>query len=189
MRLNGKCLGFAIGVGVTAMACAGSIAMAKTVTEKGTGSDTFVSANFSYDLVVPAVLVNGSGKDSVGGSFTIQNVTEWAATTSSCTASDNSAGTTYDLVQSTGVTSYKKGQVFYSAAGASGGTQCISNTTGVSSGTFSYTVTGGNGKFASSTGAFTVTLTGTTLAAPGMPPGINGLFGANQFSVSGSISE
>ncbi len=183
-----KQLMITVAAGIVAVIAAGSNASAKTVKQKGNGSDTFATTFFSYDGTGFAALVTGSGKDNLGGAFTMQNVTEWTATTSTCTASDNSTGTTYNLVESDGATTYQKGQVYFTARGASAGSECVSDTSGVSSGSITYTVTGGASKLAAATGSFTVTLTNATLAAPGNPPGSGGLFGASQFTLSGAIT-
>jgi len=183
-----KHFGLGIVIGLAALVSIASIASAKTVAEKGSGSDTFSTTFFSYDGAGFAVLVTGAGKDNLGGAFTLQNVTEWTPTSTSCTASDQSAGTTFDLVESDGVTTYKKGQVFYTAKGSTAGSQCVSNTSRVSTGSITYTVTGGTGKLAAATGSFTVTLSNVTLAAAGNPPGSGGLFGASQFTLSGAVT-
>jgi hypothetical protein len=154
----------------------------------GSGSYSFVSAAFSYDGLAPGVLFTGSGKDNLGGPYTFQCVAEFATTTS-CTAPDGSAGTTFDLVQSDCDLIYKHGQLYLSAVGAAAGSQCISNTTGSSGGSVAYTVTGGTRKLSGASGSFAVSFTNQTLAAPGSPAGSKGIFGAGQFSESGSLTK
>jgi hypothetical protein len=56
-------------------------------------------------------------------------------------------------------------------------------------GATNYTVTGGKGKLTGASGSFTVTYRGNTLAAPGTPPGKNGLFGAITRTATGSITK
>ncbi len=91
-------------------------------------------------------------------------------------------------MQSDCASNYHRGQL-YLFAGAGKGSQCISNTTGSAGGSSDYKVTGGTRKLAGASGSFNVTFTSQTLAAPGTPPGANGLFGAGQFSESGAVSK
>jgi hypothetical protein len=93
-------------------------------TFSGSGSYSFVSAAFSYDGLVPGVLFTGSGKDNLGGPYTFQCVAEFATTTS-CTAPDGSAGTTFDLVQSDCALTYKHGQLYLSAVGQRPGASAL----------------------------------------------------------------
>ena len=177
-------------IGLLSLSLATSGGLAKTTKAvKGAGTDSFVSASFSYDGIGVANLVTGSGRDNFGGAYTFQVIAEVVLNGAACTAPDQSAGTKYDLVQSDGVTTYKKGQVFSTAVGAQAGNQCVSSTTGSSGFSITYSATGGTGPFAAVTGTITVTGTGQTLAASGTPPGANGLFGANQFTQSGSLSD
>jgi hypothetical protein len=72
-----------------------------------------------------------------------------------------------------------------SAAGNSG---CGSNTTGSFGLTETSSVIGGTGEFANASGSITFTVTGTTLAAPGSPPGTLGLFSGFQDTFTGSVT-
>jgi len=153
---------------------------------KGSGSYTLVSAAFTYDGSAAAILLTGSGEDNLGGAFTFQCVAELTPTATSCTAPDSTAGTKFDQVQSDCASNYHHGQL-YLFAGAGKGSQCISNSTGSAGGSADYTVTGGTRKLTGASGSFNVTFTSQTLAAPGTPPGANGLFGAGQFSESGAV--
>jgi hypothetical protein len=155
---------------------------------KGSGSYTLVSVAFTYDGSAAAILLSGSGQDNLGGSFTFQCVAELTPTASVCTAPDSTTGTRFDQVQSDCASNYHRGQL-YLFAGAGKGSQCISNTTGSAGGSADYTVTGGTRKLTGASGSFNVTFTSQTLAAPGTPPGANGLFGAGQFSESGAVSK
>ena len=155
---------------------------------KGSGTYTLVSTAFTYDGSAAAILLTGSGKDNLGGVFTFQCVAELTPTATSCTAPDSSAGTRFDQVQSDCASNYDHGQL-YLFAGAGAGSQCISNTTGSAGGSANYAATGGTRKLAGASGSFIVTFTSQTLAAPGTPPGTNGLFGAGQFSESGAVSK
>jgi hypothetical protein len=169
-----------------------SESLAKATTVKGSGSATFISnSTFSYDGTPGDASVNtGSAKDNLGGQYTFQSVAEYgAATATTCTAPDGTAGLQYDLVASNTVVTYNSGQAYSSAVPSSSNKQCLSNTTGSFSGTTTYTVNGGTGKFATASGSVTITFTGTTLAAPGTPPGAGGFFGADQFTETGSVTK
>jgi hypothetical protein len=191
MRLEKVSLrrGFVIGLAILALLLAGSYGYAKTIKYKSSGAGTFVTANFSYDDAAFAGLFTASGKDNLGGAFTFQCVAEYVATTS-CTAPDSTAGTAFDLVQSDCAAQYvmrgpfQFSQVYSTAVGTSGGTECVSDTTGSLAGTANYTVTGGAGKLTGVSGSFTVTFKGKTLAAG---PTL-GFFGAETFTATGTIS-
>jgi hypothetical protein len=155
---------------------------------KGSGSFSFVSAFFTYDGVNGAILATGSGEDNFGGQETFQCVAEEVATKTSCTAPDGSAGTRFNLVQADCVFTYKQGQLYTKAVGAAAGGECGSNTTTSSGGSITYTVTGGSGKFAGASGSLTLPFNDQTLAAPVSPPGSFGVFGAAQFTSSGSVT-
>jgi hypothetical protein len=185
---------FVVGLALLVLLALGSDSYAKTIKYKSSGAGTFVTTNFSYDSVAPASILTASDKDNLGGAGTFQCVSEFVATATACTAPDSTAGTTFNLVQSDCAGQYTQGslqfsQTYSTAAGAAGGTQCVSNTTGSFGGTSNYTVTGGAGKLTGASSSFTVTYTGNTLAAPGTPPGTNGLFGANTFAATGSITK
>jgi hypothetical protein len=156
---------------------------------RGSGSYTFVSAAFTYDRSAPGILFTGSGKDNFGGAYIFQCVAELTPTATSCPAPDNTVGTKFDLVRSDCALTYRQGQMYLTAAGAAAGSQCVSNTTGSAGGNVNYTVTGGTHKLAGASGSFIVTFTNQTLAAPGAPPGDNGLFGAGRFTESGAVSK
>jgi hypothetical protein len=166
------------------------IAFAETPqTNKGVSRGTFVTANFSFDGVTPALLVTFSGTDNVGGPFTGQEVSEYSPTGTSCTAPDGSEGTIFDLVQGIEVVTYKQGQLYTAGAGASAGSGCRSNTTGSLIVHQMHSVTGGTGRFVNATGTYGGTSVGQTLAAPGNPQGSFGIFGAFQGTESGSVAE
>jgi hypothetical protein len=156
-------------------------------TNNGSLSGTFVTANFSFDGVVPATLVSFSGNDNVGGPFTGQEVAEYSVTGRSCTAPDGSLGSVFDLVQSVEVVTYQQGQLYTAGSGALAGSGCQSNTTGSFIISQKHTVTGGTGKFVNASGTYGGTSIGHALAAPGTPPGRDGIFGAFQGTESGSV--
>jgi hypothetical protein len=186
-----KCSNTAAIAGVVAALLAlKPIAFAKTKqTNNGSLSGTFVTASFSFDGVAPATLVMFSGIDNVGGPFTGQEVAEYSVTGSSCIAPDGSVGSAFDLVQGVEVVTYQQGQLYTGGAGASAGTGCQSNTTGSFIVNQKHTVTGGTGRFVNASGTYGGTSIGQALAAPGTPPGRDGIFGAFQGTESGSVAE
>ena len=166
------------------------IAFAQTQqTNKGSLRGTFVTANFSFDGVAPALLVTFSGTDNVGGRFTGQEVGEYSPTGTSCTAPDGSEGTVLELVQGVEVVTYEQGQLYTIGAGASAGSGCRSITTGSFIVHQTHSVTGGTGKFVNASGTYGGTSIGQTLAAPGTPQGSFGIVGAFQGTESGSVAE
>jgi hypothetical protein len=167
----------------------GSAAFAKPALFTGSGTFTFVTANFSYDGAAPALVLTGSENTNRLGFTTFQTTAEDSPTVTSCTAPDGSAGTTFDLVQTDSALISKQGILYISAVGATAGSECVSNSTGAASGNATYTVTGGTGKLTGASGSLLVTFTSQALAAPGSPPGSNGIFGAGQFSISGSLTK
>jgi len=66
------------------------------------------------------------------------------------------------------------------------GSQCVSDTTGVTSGQLSYTIIGGTGSFADASGSGTTTFSSQILSLPGSPG--YGIFGSVQFSTSATIT-
>jgi len=191
VNIGNKCSKIAIiAAAVLVLIASKSTAFAKArQTNNGSLSGTFVTANFSFDGVAPAILVTFSGTDNVGGPFTGQEVGEYSPTGTSCTAPDGSAGTVFDLVQSVEVVTYEQGQLYTAGAGASAGSGCRSNTTGSLSLSQTHSVTGGTGRFVNASGTYGGTSIGQTLAAPGTPPGSFGVFGAFQGTESGSVGE
>ena len=194
MDIRDKCSKLAVIGGAIALVVVliGSqpIAFAKTKqTNNGSLSGTFVTANFSFDGVEPAMLVAFSGTDNVGGPFTGQEVAEYSVTGKSCTAPDGSEGIIFDLVQSVEVVTYQEGQLYTAGAGASAGVGCRSNTTGSFTVSQTHLVTGGTGRFINASGTYGGISTGQALAAPGTPPGSFGLFGAFQGTESGSVAQ
>jgi hypothetical protein len=155
----------------------------------GSLSGTFVTASFSFDGVAPATLVSFSGNDNVGGPFTGQEVAEYSVTGSSCTAPDGSLGSVFDLVQGVEVVTYQQGQLYTAGADALAGSGCQSNTTGSFTVNQKHTVTGGTGKFVNASGTYGGISIGQALAAPGTPPGRDGIFGAFQGTESGSVAQ
>ncbi len=99
------------------------------------------------------------------------------------------AGTTFPLVQTDAAGAFPKGQLYFTAVGAAARSQCLSNTTGSSGGSITYGVTGGTGIFTGASGSLLLKFNSQTLAAPGTPPGSNGVFGAGQFTLSGSLTK
>jgi hypothetical protein len=160
-----------------------------SIAVKGSGFGTFVTASFSYDGIGQATYNTGSAKDNVGGAATAQGVSEYSPTSTTCTAPDGSAGVQFDLVAANNVETYNAGQIFSSAEPSAANEQCVSTTTGAYGGSATYTITGGSGNFAHVSGTFTLTFTGSILAAPGSPSGANGVFGANQFTTTGSLTK
>jgi hypothetical protein len=163
-------------------------AFAKTVNVKGSGQGTALTANFSFDEVVPALSIISTGKDNIGGTFNAHDVGEYAFTATSCTAPDGTAGVETVLVQAVEVRTYNKGQLYTSGTAAANNTGCSSSTTGSFRTTETHSVIGGTGKFANASGSITQTVTGTGLAAPGTPPGKLGLFFGFRYTMSGSVT-
>jgi hypothetical protein len=179
-------LTFAAGI-LGASFASGSVALAKTISFIGSGTFTFVTSSFTYDGAAPGALLTGSENTNLG-SATFQTVVEQSPSAVACTAPDGSAGTIFNLVQTDTVLALRKGQLYSTAAGAAGN-QCISSTTEAGGGSVTYTVTGGSGAFTGASGSYLVTFTSQTLAAPGSPPGANGLFGAGRFTFNGSLTK
>lgn len=188
MDIRNKCskLGVIAGVIVVLMVLK-STAFAKKA-NSGSLSGTFVTANFSFDGISPAILVTFSGTDNIGP-FTGQEVSEYFPTGNSCIAPDGSGGTVFDLVQGVEVVTYGQGQLYTAGAGTSAGSGCRSNVTGSFIVSQMHSVTGGTGRFANASGTYGGTSIGQTLAAPGTPPGSFGVFGAFQGTESGSVAE
>jgi hypothetical protein len=161
----------------------------KSIAVKGSGFGTFVTASFSYDGIDQATYDTGSARDNAGGSSTAQGVSEYSPTSTTCTAPDGSAGVQFDLVAANNVSTYNTGQIFSFAGPSPTNEQCVSTTTGAYGGSATYTITGGSGNFAHVSGTFTLTFTGSILAAPGSPPGANGVFGTNQFTTTGLLTK
>lgn len=169
-----------------ALLIVGSNAFAKSV--RGSGHNTSVTTNFSYDGITPALLFTGSGSDNIGGPYQLQGVNEFSATATPCTTSDGNSGLTFNLVESDGAGTYNGGQVYFTAVGTTAGSYCLT-ATGEFTGSVTYDVSGGTGKFAHASGSLTITFKGQTLAAPGSPPGSRGVFGAARFTESGSVKK
>ncbi len=153
---------------------------------KGSGSATYATANFTYDGNAAAVQLSGSGKDNFGGKYTVSSVAEWALNGAACATTSGASGVEYDLVGADGVSNYTKGQVYYTSTGAAASTQCVT-ATGAFSGTVNFIVGGGSGSYATASGTVSVAFTGQTTSAPN--GGLNGLFGAETFTQSGSITK
>jgi hypothetical protein len=164
-------------------------AFAGTVKVKGSDQGTALTAKFSFDGVTPASSITFTGTDNLGGPFNGQDVGEYAATATSCTAPDGSAGTEFVLVQAKEVVNYNAGQLYSSGAGAADGLGCMSNTTGSFGLTETHSVIGGTEKFEDASGSITGKVIGQTLAAPGSPPGHLGLFSGFQATESGSVTD
>ncbi len=187
MRLRNIVLGLILSAAALVEMLSSSPAAAASKPFSGSGSYTLATINFSYDGVTPAVLLTGSETSTLGPA-TFQVISETAATTNSCTAPDGTMGTVFNLVRSDAAGTWKMGQIYFTA-GASPDAQCVSSTTGSNGGTIVYTITGGTGAFVGVSGSTTLPFTGQTLAAGGTPPGSGGVFGAGQFSFSGTISK
>jgi hypothetical protein len=167
---------------------AGSEAFAATIPFTGSGTYTNVSSSFTYDGAAPAALLTGSEKTNLGPA-TFQVVSEVSPSAVACTAPDGTAGTTFNLVQTDAAGAWSNGQLYVTAAGAAAGSQCVSSTTGSNGGSVTYTITGGTGAFAGASGRTLLKFAGQTLAAPGNPPGSNGLFGAGRFTFTGFLTK
>jgi len=166
-----------------------SEAFAGTIPFIGFGTYTNVNSSFTYDGAASAALLTGSESSNLGPA-TFQVVSEVSPSTVACTAPDGTAGTTFDLVQTDAAGAWgQKGQLFFTAVGAQAGSQCVSSTTGSNGGSITYTITGGTGAFAGASGSTLLKFTGHTLAATGSPPGSTGIFGAGQFTFSGSLTK
>jgi hypothetical protein len=190
MSINNIYSQLVIVAGVIAMLIISSnlSAFAKTVKVNGSGQGTDLTTAFNFHEGAPANSVVSTGKDNIGGTFNEQAVEEYSSTADSCTAPDGTAGTASFLVQAAAVTNYKGGQIYTSGTAATGNNACVSSTTGSFGVTATQTVIGGSGKFANASGSITYTVVGTGLAAPGSPPEALGLFGAFQYTTSGSLS-
>jgi hypothetical protein len=162
-------------------------AAARPIKYKATGTQTFVSTNFSYDEVGFAVLFTGSGKDN-NGPFTFQCVGQGTNTATACVAPDLTAGVKADLVAADCISSYGvKGQV-YSHASAQTGVQCTSPTTGSFTSTAIFNQVGGSGKFTVPlNGDVTSIQTGVVTAAPN--GGASGAFGGSSFVNTGTLTK
>ena len=180
-------LAFAAGM-LGASFASGSAAFAATTPFTGSGTYTNVNSSFTYDGAAPAALLTGSETSNFGPA-TFQVVSEVSPSTVACTAPDGTAGTIFNLVQTDAAGAWAKGQLYFTAVGAAAGSQCVSSTTGSNGGSITYTITGGTGAFAGASGATLLKFSGQTLAAPGTPPGSNGIFGAGKFSFSGSLTK
>jgi hypothetical protein len=190
MNVKDTCSKLSIMVGIiAAMIVLNHSAFAATVKVQGSNAGTFVTANFTYDGVAPAISITYTGQDNLGGSFTGQDIGEYSVTTRRCTAPDGSAGTVFVLVRATEVDTYNQGQLYSAGAGAAAGIGCESNTTGSFGLIETHSVMGGTGKFASASGSIMHKVTGKTLAAPGSPPGKRGEFGAVQATRTGSVTD
>jgi hypothetical protein len=179
-------LALAMVISLTVLVSAVS-AEAKTVKVKGSAQGTFLTSAFSFDGAAPALSIVSTGKDNIGGAFSAQNIEEYSFTTDSCTAPDGTAGIVDLPVQDAEVINYKSDQLYLSG-GATSGTGCLSTTTGSSGLTGTLTVTGGTGKFANASGTIIYTVISNDLASPGNPPGKLGVFGAFQYTLSGSVT-
>jgi hypothetical protein len=168
-----------------------SLAFAKpaaAVKHKSTGGGSFISvgAGFSYDGSATANLDIETGTDNVSGQFSVQNVNEYVATTTTCTAADNSPGLVFDLVEAYEViTNQKTGAQVWTFADS--GSECVSATTGVATGQLSFAIAGGTGSFANATGSGTTNFSAQILSLPGAPG--YGVFGAVQFTSSATITQ
>ena len=170
------------------MISSNSSAFAKTVKVKGSGQGTGLSSAFSFDGAAPASSIIWTGKDNLGGTYNAHDVGEYAFTTTSCTAPDGSPGTQFFLVQAATVTTYKGGQIYGSGTASTDNSGCANTTSGSFGLTETSSIAGGTGEFANASGSLTFTVTGTTLAAPGNPPGKFGLFSGFQNTFTGSVT-
>jgi hypothetical protein len=163
-------------------------AFAKPVKVKGSGQGTALTANFSFDGVASALSIISTGEDKIGETFNAQDVGEYSFTATSCTAPDGTTGIETVLVQAVEVRTYNKGQLYTSGTAAANNSGCQSSTTGSFRLTETHSVIGGTGKFVNASGSITQTVTGTGLAAPGIPPGKLGSFSAFKYTMSGSVT-
>jgi hypothetical protein len=189
VTIKSTCSRLSIMAGIIAMIASNRKAFGGTVTVKGSDAGTFVTANFTYDGVAPAISITYAGSDNLGGPFTSQDIGEYVGTGSSCTAPDGSAGTVFVLVQATEVDTYNQGQLYSTGTGAAAGSGCTSNTTGSFGLSETHSVIGGTGKFADASGSIAGTTTGKDLAVPGSPPGSLGIFGAFQDVRTGAVTD
>ncbi|MGA2409793.1 MAG: hypothetical protein ABSG46_05300 [Candidatus Binataceae bacterium] len=150
---------------------------------KGSDAGSFVNSSFSFGGGVDAINTN-YGADTLGGPFISQVVSEVHFSGDTCIASDGSIGFLNDLYEALVVTTYFAGGQLYTFS--DDGTQCDSETTGVDSGSSTFTVIGGNGKFAGASGSGSASFTAVDLAAPYSPS--VGFFGANQDTYSGTVT-
>jgi len=159
-------------------------AFAGTVNVKGSEAGSFVTANFSYDGISPALLAIYAGRDNVGGPFNGQEISEYSFTTGSCTAPDGSAGFPFVLVQADEVDTYHQGQLVSTAKGQADGKGCAGNT-GITGAVLTLSVSYGTGKLANASGSITETFTCPTLAFNAT----SGIFGACQVTRTGSVTD
>jgi hypothetical protein len=178
-------------------------AFAGTANVKGAGSYTAVTVNFSFDGTGHPGNPTGSaaqelltGHDNIGGPFTGENIGEYALDPStSCTAPDETAGISLELVLAVGAVTYNQGQLYFFGVGPGSG--CISTSTAVFVLSETHTVFGGTGKFANASGSITMTQTGRafppfSISQSGMlipsPDGF-GLFTAASITEAGSLTD
>jgi len=158
----------------------------KPISVSGSGTSTYVTVAFSFDGHGDGISGVSTGSDNVGGSFVGQSVTEYVVTSTTCKAPDGMTGTVYDLVQSRAVKTYKTGQIFTTAVGESAGTLCASDSTASENGSVTATIIGGSGSYSNATGTETTTFN-AELLGNGPTDGGSGVFGATQFTTSGSV--
>ena len=79
------------------------------------GSFISVGANFSFDGNTTGNRDIETANDNISGSYSLQDLNEYVATATTCTASDKSAGLVYDLVDAYEVATNQKLEIRYGA--------------------------------------------------------------------------
>jgi hypothetical protein len=156
--------------GLAAAVIASNNAFAGTAKVKGSEAGSFVTSNFSYDGVSPALEAFYSGSDNLGGPFNGQEIDEFALTTGTCTGPDGSAGEPFVLVEADEVDTYPQGQLIFGGKGSAAGTACAGDT-GITGATLTLTV-----------------ICPTIAAGQSAPSAVLGLFGACQVTRGGSVT-
>jgi hypothetical protein len=171
---------------IAAVIASNHSAFAGTTNVKGSYAETFVTTNFSYDGISPAITSSHADNDNIGGPFSGQMLVEYLINGNPCMAPDGSAGASFVVVQVTLADNYNQGHIYYAGAGAAAGGGCASNTTGRVGATITLSVVGGTRKFANASGSITLTITAQVLAGSSSP---FQLFGDSHVTKTGSITD
>ncbi len=151
---------------------------------KGSDAGSYVTVNFSFDGAAEATVTTYAGRDNLGGPFTGQSVAEYVDAKTTCSLPSGGTGEKYTLVGGMSATTYS-GTLNQVYAYWTSAVLCVDLSTGAEAGSFTQEIIGGSGKLANVSGTATGTFQGQGLAAPSSPG--NGLFGAVQTQLSGSI--
>jgi hypothetical protein len=175
----GKCF---FGLGILLTLGLGSNAFAKTF--KGSGSDSFTFSGSDYTYFSD---YTGFGTDNLNGNFLLGETGYSTVTATTCTAPDGTPGYLYANDSIVFVKTYTDGSQLFGASTSPENTYCSSSTTGSGNGTYTVPWIGGSGKYAGATGTISITFTIEIFSSSG-PAGSNGGFGAEQWTISGSVT-